>query len=120
MKMKNVVTVSLLLILAALGNVALAETWSVTEGKDHEWVGQWTRQGNTNKFSCQQRSSSGSTLTATIVVTESGNTVSAKKINSSDNNNCNYSGTRNGNAVQGDYYCSNGGPYEWHAYISSM
>ncbi len=121
MKARNVIVVSsLFLILGTLGNVAHAETWSVTEGADGEWVGQWTRQGNTDRFSCQQRSSRGSSLTATIIVTESGQTVSAQKINSSDGNNCNYSGIRNGKEVKGTYFCGNGGPYDWYARISSM
>lgn len=121
MKTKNVVIFgSLFFILGTLVNVARAETWSVTEGADNEWVGQWIRQGNTNKFSCQQRSSRGSSLTATIIVNESGQAVSAQKINSSDGNDCNYSGTRNGNAVEGTYFCGSGGPYNWYARISSM
>ena len=121
MKTKNVLVVSsLFFILGTLGNVARAETWSVTEGANYEWVGQWTRQGNTNQFSCQQRSSHGSSLTATIVVNENGQTVSAQKVNSSDGNNCNYSGVRNGDAIEGTYFCSNGGPYKWSARISNM
>lgn len=121
MKMKNVLVVSsLFFILGTLGNVARAETWSVTEGADNEWVGQWKRQGNTDRFSCEQRSSGGSFLTATVIVTESGQKVSAQKINTSDRNDCNYSGTRNGNVVEGTYFCRSGGPYKWSARISSI
>jgi hypothetical protein len=118
---KNVIAWSLFLILGALATVAYAaETWSITEGVNNEWVGQWTRQGDSNKFDCWQKSSTGSTLTATIIVSESGNTVSAQKINSSDGNNCNYSGIRKGNSVEGTYFCKNGGPYNWFAHISHL
>lgn len=96
---------------------ASAEIWHIREGVNWEWSGQWTRQGNTNQFSCWQQSNTGSTLTATIIVTENGNVVSAQKGNSSDGSSCNYSGTRQGNSVAGTYYCGSRGPYNWSATI---
>lgn len=125
MKTKNVIAWSLFLILGALATVAYAaETWSITEGANNEWVGQWTRQGSSNKFDCWQRSNTGSTLTATITVTENGNVVSAEKTNASDGNDCSYSGIRNGDSIEGTYYCKNSKlgskPYRWFAHISYL
>ncbi len=121
MKTKKIVIVSsLIFIFGNLVNAAYAETWSVTEGVNYEWVGQWTKQGNTNKFSCEQRSSHGLYLTARIIINENGQMVSAQKLDSSDGNNCNYSGVRNEDAIEGTYFCSNGGPYKWSARISNF
>jgi hypothetical protein len=106
------------ILLLAASSIASAETWSVIEGADNEWVGQWTRQGSTNNFNAWWKSSKGSSVTATIIITESGDAISVRKVNSG--NDCNYSGIRRGDSIEGTYFCKNGGPYNWFARISHL
>jgi hypothetical protein len=97
---------------------ACAETWSITEGVNFEWVGQWTRQGTTRNFSAWQQSSSGSRITANVLLIQDGSWVAVRKTNVSTGNDCNYFGKKIGSQVSGTYFCKSGGPYPWRASIS--
>jgi hypothetical protein len=99
-----------------LGINRLGQKWYITEGG--EWVGEWTRQGNSNTFNAFQRSNkSGQTNTFQTTVFINGNAVSIRRYNSADGNNCNYTGNIKGNSVSGNYFCNSGGPYYWQGSI---
>lgn len=94
----------------------LGQKWYITESG--EWIGEWTRQSNSNTFNAFQRSNkSGQTNTFQTTVVIEGNTISVRRYNSADGNNCNYTGNINGNRVSGTYFCNSGGPYYWQGSI---
>lgn len=96
----------------------MAERWAVTEGPRGEWSGNWTVEASRSDFSIALKSG-GSTVTAEGSYVRSGNQISVSRTNTSDGNDCNYTGTVSGKSISGTYFCKNGGPYRWSAVISS-
>jgi len=80
----------------------LGSIWYDTEasGTCH---GIWTRVPGTSTFSATWPDCH---VTATLVIAVHGVQVSVTRTDSSDGNNCNYTGTLNGNSVTGTYSCT--------------
>jgi hypothetical protein len=112
--MRAVLAVSALLLLIAVAP-AQADTWSIKEGVCYDWVGDWTVSKTspgvwTGVVSqrhvggpCVQ--ANGSIKTANIRVIMAGNNFSAQMVGASDNNNCAYNGSINGDQIVGTYVC---------------
>ena len=102
------------------------DTTDVDDGLGTKWYeteyygrnkGTWTRLGTTSKFKAKW-----SGLTADLDIRRDGNTVTVIRTNSSDGNDCTYTGTiqPNGKTVTGTYKCEKYTPpegLEWSATI---
>lgn len=104
-------------ILLSLSISVYAETWNITEGPNSEWTGEWTIDGSKKAFSCSERSGA-TVLQAKCLVIRSGVFFAIEKRQVSDNNSCNYFGRKTENQISGEYFCSNGGPYNWSATVA--
>lgn len=116
--MKSIAMFSIAATLSVVAAPALAERWSVTEGPRGEWKGTWTLEASRSDFSIVLKYGA-TTFTAEGNYVRNGNSISISRTNSSDGNDCNYTGTISGKSVSGTYYCKTGGPYSWSAVISS-
>ncbi len=93
-------------------NDPLGRQWIESESG---WQGVWTRRDNSNIFDARWGS-----ITAELTITVTGNQVTIARRNSSDGNNCNYTGTiaSDGVTVEGTYICDNlTEPRPWRATI---
>lgn len=91
----------------------LGVVWQESEGGG-SWQAVWTRRGSTSTFDASWNSGR---VTAVLMISRVGDQVTVARRESSDGNNCDYTGTVSGASVSGTYYCGNGGPYEWSATI---
>jgi hypothetical protein len=93
----------------------LGQRWIVQEGG---WRGVWTRRGNSNVFDGRWSLAGQTDITAILTIYASGNYVFVERRNSSDGNNCNYTGTigRDRLTVSGTNICNRGGG-NWSAVI---
>ncbi|MBP1993252.1 hypothetical protein [Paenibacillus eucommiae] len=93
---------------------SLGVVWHEKEGS---WNGEWRRRGDTNIFDAKW-TSGGSMVTAILTVHLAGDFVTIQRRNSSDGNNCDYTGTfsHDGKTVSGTYICQ-GRQYHWNANI---
>ncbi len=96
----------------------LGSTWSETESNG-TCSSTFTRQGLTDSFLMSQTCGAGS-LTADLTIMFSGSDVTISRTNSSDGNECTYSGTLSGDcqSVSGTYTCTTGYAGAWSATIS--
>ena len=96
--------------------IDLGTRWEEQEG---QWRGVWTRRGNSNTFDARWTMAGEEDVTAVLTIDIQGNFVNIRRRNSSDGNNCNYTGTisRDGRTVSGNYTCNQGGG-TWDAVIS--
>ena len=97
----------------AQGDDPLGVRWLEEEGVG-SWSAVWTRRGSTGVFDASWNNGR---ITAVLTISISGSTASVARRQSSDGNDCDYTGTVSGNRVEGTYTCTNGGPYEWSATI---
>ncbi|MEK5059780.1 hypothetical protein BK126_27050 [Paenibacillus sp. FSL H7-0326] len=83
------------------------------------WSGVWTRRGNSNIFDARWTMQGAQDITAVLTINISGNNVQVLRRNSSDGNNCTYTGTlaADGRTVTGTYTCTQGGG-SWRATIT--
>ena len=90
------------------------EVWSVYEQTS---PGTWTltRMPDGSYTGTGQVRTPNQTVTYNLVVTELAGIVAARRTNSSDGNDCNFSGNRTDQSISGQYFCKNGGPYQWSA-----
>jgi hypothetical protein len=94
----------------------LGREWHESESG---WQGVWKRRGNSNIFDARWESGH-QTITAELTIIISGNRVTIERRNSSDGNDCKYSGTiaNDGVTVEGTYTCTRyPGPFPWRAII---
>jgi hypothetical protein len=92
----------------------LGTVWNVNESG---YRGEWTRQGTSSSFKAVW-----GTTTADLTITRSGNSVTVSRTNSSDGNDCTYTGTIQADCktVSGTYHCKRHTPKEgatWSATI---
>jgi hypothetical protein len=83
------------------------------------WTGQWRRRGNSTTFDAIWTKPGERQVTAVMTMYVEGRSVYIERRNSSDGNNCNYSGTLINNSasvVEGQYSCNRGGG-SWRADI---
>lgn len=98
------------------GGDVLGRLWNETESG---WQGVWTRRGNSNIFDARWGSGT-RIVTAVMTINVTGNQVTIARRNSSDGNDCDYTGTiaPDGVSVQGTYRCTRySGPFVWKASI---
>ena len=81
----------------------LAGTWTLTRKDDGTLTGKGDIRNGTFR------------VTYDLVVIERNGIVTAQRTKSSDGNDCNFTGNRNGKAIIGQYFCKNGGPFNWSA-----
>lgn len=93
----------------------LGVRWIVQEGG---WQAVWTRRGNSNVFDGRWSMAGQRDITAVLTIYTSGNFVFIERRNSSDGNNCNYTGTfgRDRRTASGTNICNRGGG-NWSAVI---
>ncbi|WP_095532672.1 hypothetical protein [Domibacillus epiphyticus] len=102
-------------VVLAQQQVDLGRRWIVQEGG---WQAVWTRRGNSNVFDGRWSMAGQRDITAVLTIYTSGNFVFVERRNSSDGNNCNYTGRvgRDGRTVSGQNICNRGGG-SWSAVI---
>lgn len=93
----------------------LGQRWIVQEGA---WRGVWTRRGNSNVFDGRWTQSGQRDITAVLTIYTSGPFIFILRRNSSDGNNCNYTGNfgADGRTASGQNICNRGGG-AWSAVI---
>lgn len=91
----------------------LGTRWEVEEAG---WRGVWTRRGNSNVFDARWTKAGQTPITAVMRIRRDGDFVCISRRNSSDGNNCQYSGKIEGRRVRGNYTCDRGGG-TWSATI---
>lgn len=99
-----------------IGQPDLGTEWHEQEGG---WSGIWRRRGNSNIFDATWTMPGATPVTAVLRMFTFGNFVYIQRRNSSDGNNCDYTGTiaANGRTVSGTYRCTQGGGGNWTATI---
>lgn len=114
MKFKKILFITS--ILSMFASPALAERWTITEGPNNDWTGTWDI--NYGKlFSCSKQNIHNKTvLSGNCIVIRQGNRIAVSLRNM--NNPCNYFGTVSDDGIDGQYFCTSGGPYYWSAVIS--
>ncbi|WP_309088120.1 hypothetical protein [Domibacillus sp.] len=93
----------------------LGRRWIVQEGA---WRAVWTRRGNSNVFDGRWSLAGQPDITAVLTIYTAGSFVFVLRRNSSDGNNCNYTGNfgADGRTVSGQFICNRGGG-TWSAVI---
>jgi heat shock protein HslJ len=93
----------------------LGNEWIEQEGP---WHGVWTRRGNSNIFDARWTMPGAPAVTAILRIYVYGNFVYVQRRNSSDGNDCDYTGyiAQDGRTVSGSYRCNRGGG-SWTATI---
>ncbi|QGQ48709.1 hypothetical protein E6W99_25415 [Metabacillus sediminilitoris] len=81
------------------------------------WRGVWTRRGNSNIFDARWTRPGATPVTAVLRMQQQDNNVRIERRNSSDGNNCDYTGRIEGRRVTGNYTCDQGGG-TWSATIT--
>lgn len=96
--------------------IGLGRVWYEQEGG---WSGVWRRRGNSNVFDARWTMPGAQDVTAVLTINLFGNNVQVLRRNSSDGNNCEYTGTIAGDrrTVTGTYTCTQGGG-SWRATIT--
>jgi hypothetical protein len=96
-------------IIKGFGPPPLAATWDEEE-TGHKGV--WTRRGTSNVYDAVWGK-----ISAVMTVTQTGKKLTIERRNSSDANDCDYTGTisPDGVTIVGQYKCNSGGPYNWRA-----
>lgn len=94
----------------------LGRIWYEQEGG---WNGVWVRRGNSNIFDARWTMAGAPAVTAVLTINIFGNNVQVLRRNSSDGNDCTYTGTiaADGRTVTGTYTCIRGGG-SWRATIT--
>lgn len=92
----------------------LGRRWEVVEGG---WRGIWTRRGNSNVFDGRWTRQGANPITAVLRMQQQGNQVRIERRNSSDGNNCTYTGRIEGRRASGNFTCDQGGG-NWSATIT--
>lgn len=94
----------------------LGREWHEQEGS---WTGVWRRRGNSNIFDARWTMPGAQPITAVLTINRSGNFVTVQRRNSSDGNECDYTGNigPDGRTVTGTYRCTQGGG-SWRATIT--
>ncbi|MBT2663088.1 hypothetical protein [Bacillus sp. ISL-45] len=93
----------------------LGNEWHTHEG---DWVGIWRRMGDSNRFIAKWTRRRGEIVTANLSMEINDNDITIQRRNSSDDNNCYYTGTiaDDGKTASGHFNCDNhdgdGGPWE--------
>ncbi|MFC5471557.1 hypothetical protein ACFPPD_23045 [Cohnella suwonensis] len=79
----------------------------------------WRRRSNSNIFDTRWTMPGAQAITAVLTINVFGNNVQVQRRNSSDGNDCNYTGTiaADGRTVTGTYTCTRGGG-SWQATIT--
>ncbi|WP_420208066.1 hypothetical protein [Candidatus Electronema sp. JC] len=128
--MKRVLWSTIIVCLGVLGTgigTAFAEKCDGTEGMiNGEWQIHWIKTGNTCSCSGDAETwtvtqTKQGTMTANLTVYRGykGKGFMAMKRNVTDGNDCNYIGavigdmTQGKYSIKGQYFCKNGGPYNW-------
>lgn len=93
----------------------LGRRWDVQEGG---WRGVWTRRGNSNTFDARWTRQGAAPITAVLRMQQDGNNIRIQRRNSSDGNNCEYTGRIEGRNARGSFNCDQGGG-SWTATISN-
>lgn len=91
----------------------LGRRWEVQEGA---WRGVWIRRGNSNTFDGRWTRQGATPITAVLRMEQDGNNVRILRRNSSDGNNCEYTGRIEGRNASGRFTCDQGGG-NWSASI---
>jgi len=91
----------------------LGRRWEVQEGA---WRGVWIRRGNSNTFDGRWTRQGATPITAVLTMEQDGNNVRILRRNSSDGNNCQYTGRIQGRNASGSFTCDQGGG-QWTANI---
>ncbi|MBG9793743.1 hypothetical protein ABD76_15015 [Paenibacillus dendritiformis] len=96
--------------------IDLGRVWYEQEGG---WNGVWRRRGDTNIFDARWTMPGAPDITAVLTINLFGNNVQVLRRNSSDGNDCAYTGTiaGDGRTVTGTYTCTQGGG-SWRATIT--
>lgn len=83
------------------------------------WSGLWRRRGNSNIFDARWTMPGAQDITAVLTINITGNQVRVLRRNSSDGNNCDYTGTLSSDrrTVTGTFRCTQGGG-SWSATIT--
>jgi hypothetical protein len=90
-----------------------------TQWREEElgWSGVWTRRGKSYIFDAVW-TRDGLNVRAVLTLSGAGNTASLHRVDTSDQINCDYTGTVNiAETVSGTYHCTNGGGGHWRATI---
>ncbi|MBT2602041.1 hypothetical protein J7E55_03060 [Bacillus sp. ISL-53] len=85
--------------------------------EENGWRGVWTRRGNSNVFDARWTRPGVTPVTAVLRMQQQGNNVRIERRNSSDGNDCDYTGRIEGRRVTGTYSCDQGGG-TWSATIT--
>ena len=85
--------------------------------EENGWRGVWTRRGNSNIFDARWTRPGATPVTAVLRMQQQGNNVRIERRNSSDGNDCDYTGRIEGRRVSGNYTCDQGGG-TWSATIT--
>jgi hypothetical protein len=85
--------------------------------EENGWRGVWTRRGNSNIFDARWTRPGATPVTAVLRMQQQGNNVRIERRNSSDGNDCDYTGRIEGRRVTGTYSCDEGGG-TWSATIT--
>jgi hypothetical protein len=85
---------------------------AIWEEKEGAWTGTWIRRDTSNVFDAEWKTmglSSQSSVKAVLTIYIQGNSVTVNRRQSSDGNDCDYTGTleKDSNSVQGTYKCAN-------------
>lgn len=117
---------SLLVALIGAGQPARAQDdplgvrWVITE-YNGVWHAVWTRRGSANVFDGDwlgPKDWYDGRIHAGLTINIDGGAVTVQRYNSTDGNDCNYTGTLSGNTVQGTYSCTKvPGTFRWSAVI---
>lgn len=96
----------------------LAETWTIQEGAEFEWSGSWEVTPKKPYFICNTtKESTSEYVEGNCVYFENGRFIAISR-EKSDNNPCNYFGEIHYDTIEGNYFCSSGGPYPWKVEIN--
>ncbi len=96
-------------------NFDLGQRWIVQEGP---WRAVWTRRGRSNQFDGRWSLAGQRDVTAVLTIYTAGPFILIQRRNSSDGNNCNYTGLfgADGRTASGQFVCTRGGG-SWSAVI---
>lgn len=99
-----------------IGQQQLGVEWREQEDG---WTGVWRRLGNSNIFDARWTMPGAQDITAVLTINIFDSNVQVLRRNSSDGNDCNYTGTiaADGRTVTGTYLCTRGGG-SWRATIT--
>ncbi|MBN2981603.1 MULTISPECIES: hypothetical protein [Cohnella] len=96
-----------------------SNNWVEWREQEDGWTGVWRRLGNSNIFDARWTMPGAQDITAVLTINIFDSNVQVLRRNSSDGNDCNYTGTiaADGRTVTGTYLCTRGGG-SWRATIT--